>query len=473
MRSGLRRLLNKDGRPPVAIGGAGRFMRGHSFNLGVGKGDRQTMMRQYGMSGTVYAIVSLLAEATATPNWRLYKKQPVDGRVRYTTGDRGSDQRIEVVTHAAIKLWDRPNSYNTGFEFREGVQLHEELTGETAWVLDTEVGFPTSMWYVRPDRMEPYLDDYGALTGWIYVGPDGVEVPLKLTEVIFEKRPDPLDPHRGLGPVQAIMPNIQQQRYATEYQRNLFINGAQPGGIITVPGKLNDQEFDEMVDRWRESHRGVARAGHIGVMEAGATWDPGSLNNRDMEYGQLRLANRDELREAWRVHKAMLGTSDDVNRANAQSAEEVFVAWQVIPRLNRRRDTLNHKLLPLFGSSGQGVEFDYDDPSPVNAEAASLELTQKATAAKTLIDAGFDPADVCEVVGLPSMDTIGITAPSPATLPQLPDDVETTDGAGQVVNPGNRQGGRLTASNLVKPDLHQLVQRVLSDGYVPIETGRR
>lgn len=448
-------------------------MRGHSFNLGVGRGDRETFMRQYGMSGTVYAIVSLLAEASAAPTWRLYKTAPVDGRVRYTTGDKGSDQRTQVVQHAAIKLWDNPNAYNTGFEFREGSQLHEELTGETAWVIDNEIGFPTAIWYVRPDRLEPCLDEYGALTGWIYTGPDGSQTPLKLNEIIFEKKPDPLDPHRGLGPVQAIMPNIQQQRYATEYQRNLFINGAQPGGVITVPNKLNDQDFDEMVDRWRESHRGVARAGHVGVLEHGATWMPGTNSNRDMEYGELRLANRDELREAWRVHKAMLGSSDDVNRANAEAAEDTFVRYQVIPRLNRRRDTLNHKLLPLFGSSGQGVEFDYDDPSTENAEAAAKELSQKADAAQKLIDAGFDPDDVCETVGLPRMKTIGITAPPAVVQPQLHGDTETANEPPQTVTPGNRDSGRLTASNLIKPDLHQLVQRVLSDGYVPIETGRR
>lgn len=416
MRSALRRLVSR-GNPPVPISKSSSLLRGHSMSLGVGRQDQETLMRQYGMSGTIYSIVSLLAESAATPRWRLYRSQPVDGRRRYTTGDHGSDQRIEVVQHAAIKLWTSPNDYCSGFEFREGAQLHEELTGETFWVLDAEAGFPTGMWYVRPDRMEPVMDVYGSLTGWIYTGPSGEQVPLKSSEVILEKRPDPLDPHRGLGPTTAIMPNIQQQRYATEYQRNLFLNGAEPGGVITVPHNLGEREFDELIDRWRESHRGVARAGHIGVLEDGMVWTPSSSTNKDLEYGELRKANREEMREAWRVHSAMLGISEDVNRANAQSAEETFVAWQVIPRLNRRRETLNTKLLPLFGAAGQGVEFDYDDPSPENAEAAADELVKKTTAAKTLIDAGFDPDDVCEVVGLPSMQ-FAKQAPQPEQDPQ-------------------------------------------------------
>lgn len=463
MKSSTRRLFNNSGgKPPIALGAPASSSRGLAYNLGAGRQDKETFMRQYGMSGTLYGIVSLLAEATATPSWHLYKKAPADGRRRYSTGDTGSDQRIEVVQHAAIQLVNCPNDFHSRFEFFEGSQQHEELTGETFWVLDTESGFPTSMWYVRPDRMEPVPDPDDYLIGWIYTGPTGEQVPLKRGEVILEKRPDPLDPYRGMGPVQAIMPNIQQQRYATEYQRNLFLNGADPGGVITVPNHLTEREFDELIERWRESHRGVARAGHIGVLEDGMTWQPASTTNKDMEYGNLRLANRDELREAWRIHKSMMGSSDDVNRANAETGEEVFISWQVIPRLNRRRDTFNSKLLPLFGTTGQGVEFDYDDPSPVNVENASAELVAKSNAAKTLIDAGFNPDDVLEVVGLPAMDFAEPAKPAPV-LPAPP---------GAPAAPVADQPEPASMGDSGK-DMSALLRRVLSDGYMPIETGGR
>lgn len=413
MRSAVRRLRNAaTGKPPVPLSNGNRYQRGLMYNLGAGRADRETMLRQYGLSGTLYGIISLLAESSATPEWHLYKKPPVDGRRRYTTADQGSDQRIEVVQHAAIQLWNSPNDFHSGFEFREGSQQHQELTGETFWVLDVETtGFPTGLWYVRPDRMEPVPDPDDYLIGWMYTGPNGENVPLKTSEVILEKRPDPLDPYRGAGPVASILPNIQQQRYATEYMRNTFLNGAQPDGVITVPNRLNDVQFDELIDRWREAHRGVARAGKVGVLEDGMTWAERKNTNRDLEYSNLRLSNRDELREAWRIHKTMMGTADDVNRANAQTAQEVFVAWQVLTRLNRRRDTLNSKFLPLFGAPGKGVQFDYEDPSPVNAETAAQELVAKATAFQALIASGADFDDALEAVGLPEM---GQAAAKPA-----------------------------------------------------------
>src|SRR5437016_4338707 len=107
MKSGLRRLRSQGKNPPVPLGDARGRLNGHSFNLGNGRQDAETAMRQYGLNGTVFSIVSLLAEAVATPSWRLYKKAPQDGRRRYSTGEQGSDQRIEVVQHAAMQLWTK------------------------------------------------------------------------------------------------------------------------------------------------------------------------------------------------------------------------------------------------------------------------------------------------------------------------------------------------------------------------------
>ena len=468
MKSAIRRARNQMSGPPVPLAPA--YRRGRMFDLGAGRQSREHKLRTYGRSGTVFAIVSLLQQSAASAAWHLYKKAPQDARRRYTTGDQGSDQRVEVINHAALSLWNKPNDFHTGFEFREGSNQHEELTGETFWVLNRELTtFPTSMWYVRPDRMEPVPSPEDYLVGWIYTGPNGEQIPLTLDEVILEKLPDPLDSFRGAGPVASIMPNIDQQRYATDYQRNLFINAADPGGVITVPTKLTDAQFDEMVDRWRESHQGIARAGAIGLLENGATWTPGGQSNKDLEYGNLRLANRDEIREAWRMHKAMLGTVEDVNRANAQTAEEVFVGWMDIPRLERRKDTLNCKLLPMFGASGMGVEFDYEDPSPDNREEDNGELTAKATAAQTLVNAGFDPDDVLEVVGLPSMAVVEKASPMPVAPPGWVPAPPAAPAGGDGSAPDGTSGDG-TASGA---ELANLFRRVLSDGYVPVQTGRR
>lgn len=399
---------------PVSFAPSGMY----SLSTLSGVVDNETLMRTYGSTGTIFAIVRLLATSVAAPQWRLYRKPTRDGRVRYTTGDAGSDQRVEVLQHQALNVWNSPNPFFTQTEFIETYQSHLELTGEGWWVVqrDPRASFPTGIWPVRPDRITPVPSAEKFLAGYVYTSPSGEKVPLTTDDIIGLKYPNPLDPYRGMGPVQSVLVDVDAMRYGAEWNRSFFVNSATPGGIITVPSNLDDTEFDRMAARWRDAHQGVARAHRVAILEGGAQWIERNYSMRDMQFSELRAVSRDVLREAWGLHKAMLGNSDDVNRANAQTAEEVFGRWQVIPRLERTKQALNSRFLPMFGSTGDGVEFDYVNPLPDDREADNAELTAKSTAAAALVTAGFDPDDVCEVVGLPPMKMVE-KAPAPAPLP--------------------------------------------------------
>ena len=384
----------------------------HGDNLyGNGPADRFTMLQAMGMQGTLYAIVQLLSTGSQSQGgWKMFRK-PQDGRVRYSKGDVGSDQRTEVLQHQALRLWNQPNPFMTGADFREIGWQHMELAGEWYWVLDrglSGTGVPIEMWPVRPDRMEPVPDRNEFLKGWVYTGPNGEAVPLSTSEVIQLKYPHPTDAYRGLSAVQAILIDIDAARYSAEWSRNFFLNSAQPGGIVTFSKRLTDDEFQEFTDRWREQHQGVARGHRVGVLEQGASWAPNTYSMRDMQFADLRKVTSDMIRQGYRIHQAMLGNSDDVNRANAQTAEEVHVAWHEIPRLRRQRNVLNAPYLGMFAGTGENVEFDFDNPMPPSANEANEELTVKSNAVQLLVEAGFDAHDALRVVGLPDM---GWTAP--------------------------------------------------------------
>ncbi len=384
-----------------------------------GGADPAAYMRAYGASGTVFAIVSMLARQTAKKNWHLYREAPQDGRRRYTTGDKGSDQRTEVIRHQAMEVWNKPNAFMTGFMLREYGQTYLDLTGESYFVVqrDGRATFPTGLWPVRPDRMEPVPHTEKFLAGYVYSGPSGEAVPLQTDEVIMVKYPNPYDIYHGLGPIQSILVDIDAAKYSAQWNRNFFLNSATPGGVIQVDKRLSDDEWNEFTNRWRESHRGMGAAHRVAVLEQGAVWVPNAHNQKDMDFAGLRNISRDVIREAFAMHKAIIGQSDDVNRANAQTAQENFEAFLVTDRLDRWRDVLNCFYLPLFGSTGDGVEMDHDDAITSNREADALELKEKAAAAQVLVDAGFDPHDVLETVGLPDMRVAEKATQAPALPP--------------------------------------------------------
>lgn len=375
-----------------------------------------------GVNGTVYAIVTLMARSAAKANWSLYRDNK-DGRRRYTTRDAGSDQRVEVLNHQAMNVWHFPNKWMSRHELVYMSQQWLELTGEAFWLVMKQGTIPTALWPINPSKMTPVPDPVTFLKGWVYEGPSGEKIPLMADEVIQIKYPNPLDIYRGLGPLQSVLVNVDAAKYSSEWNRNYFLNSAQPDAIITVPSTYSDEEFSELSNRWREAHQGVSRSHRVAFLEAGSAYVPLQSSIKEMDFANLTTVSRDLIMQAWGVHKVMIGVSDDVNRANAQTGEEVHSAWQTIPRLDLIKMTLNKKFLPLFGAQGKDVEFDYRGVDVENREEDRQELVAKAQATQFLVSSGYDPHDVLEVVGLPDMDTV----PTPAPVKAPSSDVNAND----------------------------------------------
>ncbi|MET8864661.1 phage portal protein [Nonomuraea sp. NPDC004580] len=365
-----------------------------------------------GSVGTLFAIVHRTSNATSQVDWKLYR-----------TAASGLDEdRQEVTRHAALDIWNRPNPWMPRQEFVEVEQQHVDLTGEGWWVVARNPrmrSIPLELWPVRPDRIFPVPDPQEFIRGYIYLGPDGEQVPLRVDEVIQLRMPNPLDPYRGMGPVQSILTELDSTKYSAEWNRNFFRNSALPSGIIEAPNNLSDPEFDDLRDRWEEQHRGVAAAHRVAILEGGLKWVDRRYSQKDMQFVEMREVSRETIREAFGFPKAMLGATDDVNRANAEAAEVMFARYLVVPRLERIKAALNNDFLPLFGEAGKGLEFDYCNPVPDDREADNAERVSKADAASKLTTAGFEPAGVLAAVGLPEIPFVGPQATPPAAVPAV------------------------------------------------------
>jgi HK97 family phage portal protein len=421
-------LGNLINRTPVPLA---RPASGGLFALG-GPTGQQAELASMSAVGTAFAIIDLLATSVAAVEWKLWRKAA-----------SGKDEdRIEVTSHAAIDLWQQPTRFHTRQELVEANQQHQELTGE-GWLVigrDERSTLPLELWGVSPERMMPVPDPEEYLAGYVYQAPSGERVPLGLDDVLFMRRPNPQDAYRGLSPVASVLTNIGSARAAAEWNRNFFLNSAEPGGIVEVPVTLGDDDFNILTKRWAEAHAGVNRAHRVAVLEGGAKWVGNAQTMRDMQFTELDQVSREKIREAFRVGKTMLGLTEDVNRATAQTAEAVFAKWIIVPRLERWKQALNSDLLPLYGGTTRGLEFDYESPIPHDEESQAAERTSKVTSAVALISTGrFLPAAV-----LAAMD-----------LPEIGEEIEDAPAA-----EGDKPTGEPTTADARKRDAVEAVQKV-------------
>lgn len=370
----------------------------------------EAQMRAMGTVGTLFAIVNRTSNATAQVEWKLYRKAP-SGK---------PEDRVEVTQHAALDLINRPNPFFTRQELIETVQQHIDLTGE-GWLVvarNQRSNIPLELWPVRPDRIAPIPHPIDFISGYMYTAPDGREIALRVEDVIQIRMPNPLDPYRGMGPVQSILTEIDASRYSAEWNRNFFLNSAEPGGIIEVPNGLSDGEFDELRERWNEQHKGVANAHRVAILEHG-TWKDRKYTQRDMQFAELRSISRDVMREAYGAPAFVLGEVGDVNRATADASKALFAEQLTVPRLERFKGAFNNDLLALYGKdTARLLEFDYEDPVPPDAEARNAELKAKAEAAKHFVDMGFEPTSVAEALGLPEMQVVAAAGGDGLATPQ-------------------------------------------------------
>lgn len=380
---------------------------------GAGSQGMLAYLEAYASDPVIRPIVSRLQQSVSEAEWKLF--------VKSRTGD--PQDRTPVNDHALLDFLAMPNKFMTWAEIVARGQQHWELVGETSIVLGLQPGipFPIDAWVLRPDRITPVPDPYDFLLGWLYTAPgDGEKIPIETGELLRMVDPDPLDPYRGMGAVQALIRDLDATRYAKEWQGQFFANSAQPGGMIQLDHRVGDVQFEELQARWAESHQGLSKAHRIAILEDNAKWIQNSFSLKDLQMAELESLGRDKTLAAFGMPKSMIGVVEDVNRANAEAGVFMFARWMTKPRLQNWKQMLNRQLVPYFDPRGQ-LELDYTDPVPENSDANITELKTKADVVVELVKQGFDADAVLEMVDWPDL---GYEAPAPpitqSPSPEMP-----------------------------------------------------
>jgi HK97 family phage portal protein len=397
----LSSFVNRAPVPFVSTGSAGRW--------GIGRPARGSMVEQMdamSASGTLFSIVNRTTTAVAKESWHLHRKSP-GATCSYEDPYGEACEMPGVVCvekHPALSVLARPNDFYTTQEYFESGQQHIDLTGE-GWTIISRLGkVPYELWVARPDRMIVVTDRRDFLIGYIYVDPDGQEMPLRKEDVLSIRMPNPKNPYRGMGPVQTILSDIESGSASAEWNANFFRNGARPGGIVKLSRIMSDPEFDQLVERWNVNHLGAANANRTAFLEDGDWVDVKPMSITDMQFVETANLRRDTILLAFGMSKFAVGVVEDVNRATAEASKAWFGETMTVPRLDRWRGMLNNDFGPQFGPGlwTPDHSFVYSNPVPLDREAARADKLASAQVYAALVNTpGADPLWAAEVAGLP------------------------------------------------------------------------
>ncbi len=384
---------------PVPFAGSGRGVSG--LFTSDERGSKLRELAQMGASGVLFSIVNKTSTTTASVLWHMHREKV--GAVCKCCEAEGVEQ---VLNHPALTVWNSPNKFHTTQQVVEAGQQHVDLAGE-GWTVMGRVGnVPVEMWNARPDRIEVVTSPTEYLLGYIYHGPEGEEVPIRREDMLFIRMPNPMTPYRGMSPVQSIMSKLDSARFSTEWNRNFFLNGALPGGIIKHKRRMQDTEWREFQERWAEGHQGISNAGRIGMLEGDMEWIDVKFSQKDMQFVEQARLDIEDILLAYGMPDFAVGRVKDVNRATAEASDAWYGKTITVPRLDRWRGMLNHDFLPQFPGYDPKLSMVYANPVPEDKEAERADKKAKAEVYQILVESGVHPEDAAKQAGLPPMRVV-------------------------------------------------------------------
>lgn len=200
---------------------------------------------------------------------------------------------------------------------------------------------------------------------------------------------------RGLSPIEVVKEEIENDLAAGNYNTKFFENFAQLGGVLTdTDGKITRDQMEALVAQFNRTHQGKERAYKTLGLPWGVDYKESTQTMREMEFLESRKDIRDRILTVLGIHKALVGVTDQVNRAVSEEAGRQMWAQTLKPAAKRIQEEYNRQLFNRY-FPGYHIQFDFFDIRELQ-ESMESKLEQ----AKKLREIGYSTNEINQHLNL-------------------------------------------------------------------------
>lgn len=293
----------------------------------------------------VYACVQVVSQDVAKLPLPLYRRKPNGDRER-------EDNRVYRL------VAERPNEWQTSFEWREMMQGHLELRGNAYSYIELDArSRPIGLWPMHPDCVTPLIGEDGRSIYYRYAEPAafGGETRVLGQNEVLHLRGRTEDGIVGLSRIAQAREAIALSLAMEQHGARLFSNGAMFTGVLETEAKFSSQEeADRARALFMARYTGGANVWKPALLHNGLKWKQMSMTSDDSQFIESRAAQVSEIARYFRVPPHKIGDLSKATFSNIEHQALEYVVDSLMPRLRAFEMRLNAALL-----SGNDLYFEF------------------------------------------------------------------------------------------------------------------
>lgn len=289
----------------------------------------------------------------------------------YLEAIRPDGTASDVLEHPFLATCRRPNPVMTWQLLAELTSIWLDLVGAAYWLkIRGPLGVPVMLWPLPPQLTKPVTSDAMPIAGFNFYR-DGIgSTPLffPASEVVYVRQANPRDPIMGWSTIRAAAYEIDAQTAMQVYESAWFKNAARPDYVVTTkipPGEKGQADFNRLWAQIALHHRGANHYGEPLVLPDGSAVEVLSFSSADSQFLERSNAKRDDILAVLKTPRFLLGFSDAVNRATADSILYLWNLGTIAPRVALIFDAINAQLVETDYQPGAGIRLRAYTENPV------------------------------------------------------------------------------------------------------------
>jgi HK97 family phage portal protein len=336
---------------------------------------------------TVFACITLIASDIGKLRFKLIEDQDGDGIWEETTNP------------AYSPVLRTPNAYQNHIQFKEQ-WITSKLTRGNTYVLKSRDarGVVNGLYILDPSRVTILVSPDGSV--FYQLGIDNLaglevdQVSVPASEIIHDRMNCLFHPLVGISPLFAAgIAALMGMRMIRNSSR-IFANGGKPGGILTAPGPISDDNAKRLKEYWDQNFTG-ANAGKVAVVGDGLKYETLSMSSSESQLIEQLKWTAETICGVFHVPAYKVGVGQMPSFSNIEALQQEYYNQCLQTLIESHELCLDEGLaLPSY----LGVELDLDGLLRMDTAAFWTSL------GKALGDGLFTTNEARRRLGLPPVE---------------------------------------------------------------------